>query len=123
MYTAYVLDEETRTKLEKRFPPKYPDFIGHHVTVEFGVPKDTEAPEQPSTVKVVGHADDLNGIEALVVAVNGKTKRPDGSIYHITWSIDRDAGRKPVDSNKVLQKGYTKVEPEISINVTPKVLK
>lgn len=122
MYTALVLDKKSRQELQKKFPPKYPDFIGHHITLKFGVPKDTKKPSQPKTIEVVGHKDDGKGVEALVVAVNGKTQRPDGSTYHITWSIDRSAGRKPVDSNKVLKGGFDKVEPT-PIKISPEILK
>ena len=124
MYTALVLSGKSRRDLQKKFPPRYPDVIGHHVTLKFGIPKGTPKPSQPKSIEVVGHIDDLKGVEALVVAVNGKTKRSDGSVYHITWSIDRSKGRKPVDSNKVLKSGdYTKIEPRIPITVEPKVLK
>ena len=122
MYTALVLDKKSRRELAQRFPPKYPDFIGHHVTLKFGVPKDTPKPSQPKKTEVVGYVDDGKGVEALVVAVNGKTERPDGSTYHITWSIDRSAGRKPVDSNKVIKGGFDKIDP-IPIKITPDVLK
>lgn len=122
MYTAYQLDDNSRAELMKRFPPAFPDVIGHHVTVEFGVPKDTEAP-QPTDIQVVGHATDKESIEALVVSVNGTTRRPDGKIFHITWSLDRSKGRKPVDSNGLLEKyPYDTFDP-IPINTTPKVLK
>ena len=45
MYTAYVLTDAAREKLVEKFPPKYEKFIGHHITIQFGVPKDTEAPD------------------------------------------------------------------------------
>ena len=119
-YNAFVLDEQTRRKLAQTFPPKYPDFVGHHVTVQFGVPKDPSLPYgDVADIEVVGYAED-DGIEALVVKVNGELKRPDGKPYHITWSLDRARGRKPVDSNAVIaQKGFTKVKPI----VIPAVLK
>jgi hypothetical protein len=111
-YVAYVLGDPSRNLLAKRFPPKYPEFVGHHITVEFGVPKDASLPfGDTADIEVVGYTED-DGIEALVVAVNGETKRPDGKTYHITWSLDRSKGRKPVDSNNVVaQRGFTKVSP------------
>ena len=122
MYTALVLDGRSRRFLRKTFPPKYPDFIGHHITMKFGVPKDTPKPSQPKTVEVVGHKyDDERGVEALVVAVNGKTKRPDGSTYHVTWSIDKSKGAKPVHSNNMLKGGFDKVDP-IAIKISPELL-
>jgi hypothetical protein len=35
----------------------------------------------------VGEADDGAGVQALVVRIGGTTERPDGAIYHITWSL------------------------------------
>jgi len=121
MYTAYVLDKKSRRELAKQFPPKYPEFVGHHTTIKFGVPKDAPKPK-PADVKVVGYADDGEGLEALVVAVNGSVDRPDGSVYHITWSLDRSLGRKPVQSNALVQNGYESVKP-IHIKTTPEVLR
>lgn len=121
-YTAYVLDDTSRELLTKRFPPKYPDFIGHHVTVQFGVPADATPPPAAS-LKVVGYKDSGDGIEALVIAVNGSTTRPDGKVYHITWSLDRDK-YKPVDSNGLLAapNRYTLVK-SIPLQTTPVTLR
>lgn len=121
MYTAYVLDAKSRRELSKHFPPKYPEFVGHHATVKFGVPKDAPKP-RPADVEVVGYADDGEGLEALVVAVNGSTQRPDGSVYHITWSLDRSMGRKPVHSNALVQSGYEPTD-NIPIKTTGEVLR
>lgn len=121
-YIALVLDDQTRAKLIKHFPPKFKDFIGHHITMEFGVSKNTELPDQPRDIKVVGYASD-DSLEALVVSVDGKIKRPDGSIYHITWSLDRSKGRKPKDSNQLLTKGYKKIDNPININANIQLLR
>ena len=118
-YSAYVLDQSSRDVLEKRFPPKYPTFVGHHVTVQFGV-RDA-VPPPPAQLKVVGYVDSGDGLEALVVSVNGSTTRQDGKIYHITWSLT-EGKYKPVDSNTVLKaKRYTIVR-SIPINGTPELL-
>ncbi len=119
-YTAYILDDASRTALAERFPPKYPKFVGHHVTLSFGVPKDTEVPA-PANIKVIGHADSGDGLEALVVTVNGKTERPDGKRYHITWSLD-PAKYSPVDSNTLLSNNKFTLVRSIPINTTPKLL-
>lgn len=123
MYTAYVLDKASRKKLKKAFPPKYSEFIGHHVTLKFGVPKDTPVPRKPDKIEVVGYADTGDGLEALVVEVNGNRKRADGRVYHITWSLDRSAGYKPKDSNNLVSNKYTMIRPPIEINTTPELLK
>jgi hypothetical protein len=50
---------------------------------------------------VVGVADDGAGVQALVVEIGGTTRRPDGSAYHITWSLAR--GRRAAESNDVIR--------------------
>lgn len=122
MYTAYVLTDESRKELEGKYPPKYPNFIGHHVTVDFGVPADAEAPEE-ADVKVIGFEDSGDGLEALVVSVNGETSRADGSTYHITWSLDSEK-YAPKDSNELLKNSYryTMSLPTV-VDTVPQVLK
>ncbi len=122
MYTAYVLDIKSRRELAKVFPPKYPEFVGHHITLKFGVPRDAPTP-RPAEVKVVGYADDGEGLEALIVEVNGKTVRPDGGLYHITWSLDRSKGRKPVQSNALVKQEGHELDQTYPITTTPEVLR
>lgn len=119
-YTAYVLDQESRAALAKQFPPKYPEFIGHHITVQFGVPRDAVAPTA-AKVEVVGYTDSGDGLEALVVSVDGETTRPDGKVYHITWSLDRSK-YKPVDSNALVMKGNWLAVEDGTVQVTPATL-
>ena len=121
-YIAFELDKKSRRQLAKTFEPKYPEFIGHHITYKFGVPKDVKIPMTPKSIEVVGYADDGEGIEALIIAINGSTDRPDGSTYHVTWSLDREKGKKPVHSNKLIAtQGFKNVSP-IKIAVKPKLL-
>ena len=110
MYTAYKLTRKTKKKLIVAFSQVYSKVIAHHITVEFGVSSDAPPPEVAS-IEVVGSIDSEDGLQALVVSVNGNTVRSDGSIYHITWSLS--PGRyKPVDSNNLLKtKGYIPCEP------------
>ena len=118
-YIAFELDEQSRNILLKTFPPKYPEVIGHHITHQFGVPEGTKLPSDVKDVKVIGYADDGTSLEALVVDVNGSTQRPDGGTYHITWSLDREQGRKPVHSNNLIkEQGYERISP-IQITVIP----
>lgn len=113
MYTAYVITDESQKKLEEKFPPKYSKFIGHHVTVDFGVSKDAVIPEE-ANLKILGRRDSADGIEALVLSVNGETQRPDGGIYHITWSLEPDK-YSPKDSNALLKEAYFKYKMALSI--------
>ena len=110
----FELDEKSRAHLAGIFPPKFPEFIGHHISIRHAK-SDVPLPEAKD-IKVIGYACDDAGIEALLVSVDGTTTRPDGKTYHITWSLDRDAGFKPVNSNDLL----ARVTPERvnPINIT-----
>ena len=90
--------------------------MGHHITHEF--PSDKKPPT-PKEVKVVGRVEE-DGIEALVVMIDGNKFRPDGKIYHITWSLD-PARFSPVDSNKLLKKHRYTIVMHIPITVIPSV--
>jgi hypothetical protein len=118
-YQAFEVSAESRSQLAQVFPPKFKEFIGHHITYRFGVNSDLPLPEATS-FRVIGYACDPSGLEALVVEIDGTTVRPDGKIFHITWSLDRDAGFKPVNSNNLLSgDAYELVKP-INITATAK---
>jgi hypothetical protein len=108
-YIAFVLDPESRQKILTQFPPKFSEVYADHITYEFGVPRPENMPEA-NDVKVVGYAE-TNGIEALVVSVNGDTLRNDGSTYHITMSLDRRKGFSPKDAKTLLKGGWQDVTP------------
>lgn len=97
-YIAWVLPEKLRAELLAAFPVTYERTIAHHITYKFGVPESEGLPVVDS-MAIVGMANDEKGVQCLIVEVNGSSKRDDGSVYHITWSLS--ANRKPVDSNKV----------------------
>ncbi len=99
-YTGWALPEDVRAELLSRFVPIHPDVIAHHITHSFDVGEDHPLPEG-SVAEIVGVATDYR-VQALIVSVNGASKRPDGKTFHITWSIDRDAGAKPAMSNDVI---------------------
>lgn len=72
------------------------------------------------SAEIVGRSDDEDGVEALVVSIDGTTDRPDGSTYHITWSLDPHQGRKPRESNDVLRaRGWTPLPQPIPIRLHP----
>lgn len=119
-YQAFELSDDSRSSLAKIFPPKFPEFIGHHITHLYGAMSDEPLPAA-DTFQVVGYTCDDTGLEALVIEVDGSHTRPDGKIYHCTWSLDREAGFKPVDSNKVLsEQGWDRLSKSINIHAVPK---
>jgi hypothetical protein len=115
--TGWKLPEDERELLLGRFPPRYANVIADHVTLRVGATADTPLPRTPSA-QVVGHADDGGSLECLVVELDGTTDRPDGSTYHITWSLG--PGRRARESNDVLRdEGWTPIAAPIPITLEP----
>lgn len=115
-YVGWALDPQQRTHLLQTFPTKYARVIAHHVTLRVGVTSDVPLPQAHEGM-IVGVADDQMGVQALVVAIGGTVRRPDGGRYHITWSLAQ--GRKPVESNHVIaQQGWDPVDP-VQIQLIP----
>jgi hypothetical protein len=116
---GWLLHPEDRDRLVAAFPPAYPRVIAHHVTLKAGVRPDYPLPGDTEG-SVVGVADDGAGVQALVVGIGGTTRRPDGSTYHITWSLA--AGREAVESNDVIRKrGWTATTQRHRVRLEPKV--
>jgi hypothetical protein len=124
MYTCYLLSEASRNMLLKMFPPKYPQVICHHVTIQYPATKETPLPSSPESIQVVGYLDDGEGLECFIVAVDGDTKRPsDGKVFHITHSLNSMLGYKPVDSNTLIQQAdHIEKVPPIDLQAEPKLL-
>jgi hypothetical protein len=97
MYTGYKLTPESKKLLLNKFPPKYDKVICDHITYKFGTSKDEPVPPTVDETIVVGYVDSGDGVEGLVVALDGNTKRPDGKLYHITLSLAPN--RKAVETN------------------------
>jgi hypothetical protein len=116
-FIGWSLDRGEREALLARFPPRYPEAVADHVTLKFGdaaqrLPTETSG-------EMVGEADDGAGVQAMVVRIGGTTDRPDGSTYHITWSLA--AGRKAKESNEVIAgHGWTPFETPVPIRLEPK---
>lgn len=119
-YTGYELNRTSRQKLLKQFPPKFPDVYADHVTYKYNVGEEA-VPSAPKSAKIVGYAE-KNGLEAFVVEINGKKTRPDGRIFHITWSLDKSKGRKPVQSDNLIVSGWQPIN-HVPIKLTPKFFK
>lgn len=116
---GWSLDRQARRDLLARFPPTYADAVADHVTLRAGMGLDDEKPA-PVTCQIVGRADDGEGVEAMVVEIDGTTDRPDGSTYHITWSLDRAKGRRAGESNDVIrQLGWARFPEPVDVSVIP----
>jgi hypothetical protein len=117
---GWLLDPRDRATLLARFTPAWPDVIAHHVTLA----SNTTDPLPTETAgEIVGHVNDDEGLQALVVAIGGTTDRPDGSTWHITWSLDKARGREAKQSNDVLrERGFDRLDAPISIRLIPSEL-
>ena len=114
---GWKLPAADRQQLLERFPPKYENVIADHVTLRSGVSPESPLPAKPRA-RVMGQADEGKSLECLVVELDGTTERPDGSTYHITWSLGPT--RKARESNDVLRnQGWKPIDEPIPIELEP----
>ena len=116
--TGWKIAEDERLALLERFPPRYENVIAHHVTLRVGATPETPLPRKPETARIVGRADDGESLECMVVELDGTTDRPDGSTYHITWSLG--PGRRARESNDLLRdQGWEHIDAPIPVELEP----
>ncbi|MDQ3472014.1 MAG: hypothetical protein M3428_06530 [Pseudomonadota bacterium] len=114
--TGWKLPRDERERLLERFPPHYENVVADHVTL-VGANAETPLPRAVEA-EVIGCADDGQSLECLVVRINGTTDRPDGSTYHITWSLGPT--RKAKESNDLLRdQGWEHIDKPIAIELEP----
>ena len=115
--TGWKLPADERAALLERFPPRYAEVVADHVTLRVGASAKTPLPRKPEA-RIVGRADDGNSLECLVVELDGTADRPDGSTFHITWSLG--PGRKARESNDVLRDlGWSHIPAPIAVELEP----
>ena len=113
---GWKLDRGERDQLLKQFAPRYAEPVADHITLDADAADKPLPP--PVAATIVGRADDGRGVEAMVVAIDGATDRPDGSTFHITWSLG--SGRRAVESNDVIRKsGWERFDRAIPFTLTP----
>jgi hypothetical protein len=116
-FVGWALDRDERAALLARFPPRYPQVVADHVTLKFG-DRRAELPAE-TRGEIVGEADDGAGVQALVVAIGGTTARPDGSTYHVTWSLG--PGRQAKESNAVIAAlGWRRLAAPVPLALEPR---
>ena len=114
---GWKVDRDEREQLLARFPPTYPEPVADHVTLSSRVAADSALPEEDSG-EIIGRSDDSKGVEAMVVRLGGTTDRPDGSTYHITWSLA--PGREARESNDVIRQfGWQPIDPPVPVSLRP----
>ena len=115
--TGWKLDREQRRALIERFAPRFRNLVADHVTLAARAADDAPLPQETEGL-IVGRVDDGRGVEAMIVSIDGSTDRPDGSYYHITWSLAD--GRQAKESNDVLAaQKWVMFETPIPIKLQP----
>ena len=112
-YNGWALPIAEKERLLALCPPVYERVIAHHVTLNFNVDVSDDLPPMPESAFVLGIADDGAGVQTLVVEIDGTSKRPDGGVYHITWSLA--VGRQPHESLQLAKDWPLRLGP----NATP----
>ena len=108
---------EERERLLARFPARYERVVADHVTLRARVPGDTPPPH-PAVGRIIGEADDGEGVQALVVEIDHASSRPGGGTYHITWSLG--ATRTARESNDVIaERGWVALEKAEPVRLEP----
>jgi hypothetical protein len=114
---GWKVERASRRELLQQFPPRYQNVVADHVTLRSKVTDTSPLPEEQHG-EVIGRADDGQGVEALVVRIDGTTDRPDGSTYHITWSLL--PGREAIESNQVIAAhGWEELDLPQSVKLEP----
>jgi hypothetical protein len=112
---GWLVDEEQRVELLQQFAALYPQVVAHHVTL---TSKTLHPLPAPVIGEIVGVADDGQGVQAMVVSIDGVTDRPGGGTYHITWSLAE--GRAAKESNDVIAaRGWTPIELPVPVTLHP----
>lgn len=104
MYTALVLDKESKKRLVNRFIhliPKEWEIVAHHMTINMGPiqkgPADPSLLGNTAELTVVSvAADDKVMAVGVTSEVPSKNEQP-----HITLAVNRAGGGKPVMSNNL----------------------
>jgi len=113
---GWKLDRDQRAELLLQFPPRYGRTDADHVTFRRAA-ADAPLPDR-AEAEIVGRADDGAGVEAMVVRLDGTTDRPDGSTWHITWSLADGRGAR--ESNDVIAAlGWTAFDLPMPIILHP----
>src|SRR5688572_18000156 len=114
---GWKLDRDQRKELLQQFPPRFRNVVADHVTLAAKAATDAPLPQETEG-EIIGRADDGRGVEAMVVTIGGTTDRPDGSTYHITWSLED--GREARESNAMLaEQAWERFELPMPVKLDP----
>lgn len=108
---------------ERGYLPQFGIVDLEHVTFSFPVGSGGPFPLPPpaaKTAEIVGHVLG-DGIECFVVKVNGSKRRPDGGVYHLTYSYSE--GHQPAEANEAIARfAAAPVVPSMWLTLDPRRL-
>jgi hypothetical protein len=112
-YLAFVLDAGAKQAIRDHFKPRFRRKVCHHITLQFDLTDESfvvlSEEFNDATLSVVGYQAG-NGVDCVACSVNGSVRRPDGSIFHVTYSLA--PGHGAGESNELLkQQGYQSCIP------------
>lgn len=114
---GWAVPAQERERLLAMFPARYERVVADHVTLRSRVPEDTPPPA-PAEGRIIGVADDGEGVQAYVVEIDGESARPGGGTYHITWSLA--PMRQARQSNDVIaERGWTPIDEPVEVRLEP----
>lgn len=115
VYRAYPLTVADREKLLSMFPPTHPRVIADHISAQ-ALDRMDMVKEGPAEGEVVGIVD-KDGVQSLVVSINGTVETASGTPFHISWSSD--PGVKTGGTGQVVRKhGYVKLDKPIPLDLS-----
>ena len=114
-YKAYELTRSDRESLLSKFPTTHSRVIADHISAESLNHMDA-VKEGAARGEVIGISDD-NGMQSLVVTVNGRALTSDGTPFHISWSADPgvSSGRAGI---LIKENGYRKLSSPIPLDLS-----
>lgn len=114
---GWIITEDDLQILKTTYPPRYAPLVAPHCTLKLGVSRGSRLPPSRKGV-IFGRIDNLDGVEVLLLRIDGETIRPDGAIFHITWSLG--PGRRPKDSHEAIRTTTPLLsETPIEVNLIP----
>lgn len=115
LYRAYPLTTQDRKELLIRFVPTHPVVIADHISAQ-ALSLMHLVKEGAATGEVIGYADH-EGLQILLVTVNGVELTGDGTPFHISWSAEHDA--KTRESGAVAKRnGFTRLSQTIPLDLS-----
>lgn len=102
MYYAFSISSELRERILATYPAIFEEVICEHCTLVFTPFNNTEyETNTPYTIKITqGLSNEC--IQCVTCTIDDKSNRPNGGKFHITVSLDRTKGAKPVMSNNLI---------------------